>query len=65
MLTGNTPSRTLRPLISNAPARRRCADRGQILGEVVAIVLGVEANEIVITEPTENLRVTRQRAYDV
>ena len=49
---------------------RRCA-RGfapsddQVVGEVVAVVVGLEADEIVMDEAAEDLLVLRQRLQDV
>ena len=49
MLTGNAPSRTLRPSISNAPPRAGVAPiERQIVREIVAVVFGLEADQIVV-----------------
>ena len=66
MPTGKAPRRVWRPSSAKLVAAHRLrAQRRQIVGEVVAVVVGLEADQIVMDEAAEDLLVVGQRRQNV
>ncbi len=66
MLTGKVAEPHLAAVhFVRAAAARFCAERLEIAGEIVAIVGGLEADEVVIDETAEDQVVLRQRLENV
>ena len=66
MPTGKAPRRVWRPSSAKLCAAHRLrAQRRQVMGEVVAIVVGLEADQVVMDEAAEDLLVVGHRRQDV
>ncbi len=59
MLTGNAPSSHLLAFEFVARPGLRRALRDEIMGEIVAVVLGLEADEVIMGEAAQNRAVMR------
>ena len=66
MPTGKAPRRVWRPSsVKLCAAHRLRAQRRQVMGEVVAVVVGLEADQVVMDEAAEDLLVVGHRRQDV